>query len=178
MKQEEIIELIQKGKVEKAFVKLYQLFPKVRSILKNYGASKEQCTDIFQDGLVVLYQKLQRSDFAVEVSIEAYLTNTCKFMYLKLQQTKKNTVEPIDLEADELDIEQILQENKKVELAEVAFQQLGEKCKEILMSFYIAKKSMVQIARQFSFSSENVAKTQKYKCLEAARNNYNHLINS
>jgi len=178
MKQKEIIELLQKGKVENAFVKLYRLFPKVRSILKNYGATKEQCNDIFQDALVVLYQKLQQNNFIDEISLEAYLINTCKYMYLKLQRIKETSFEQIEHIVDESDIELILQENKQVELAEAAFKQLGEKCKEILLSFYIGKKSMIQIARQFSFSSENVAKTQKYKCLEAARNNYHQLINS
>jgi RNA polymerase sigma factor (sigma-70 family) len=177
MKEEEIIELLKRGQLEKAFVKLYKLFPKVRSILKKYGATKDHSHDIFQDALVVLYQKLQQVDFTIKISMESYLVNTCKYMLLKSQRTKESFTE-IEQIADHSDLDTILADDKKMETAEAAFQQLGEKCKKILLSFYFGKKSMVEIARQFSFSSEHVAKTQKYKCLESARNNYQKLMNS
>jgi RNA polymerase sigma factor (sigma-70 family) len=177
MKEEEIIQLIQKGRIEKAFVKLYKLFPKVRSILKNHGASKDQSNDLFQDALVVLYQKLQQENFKIEVSIEAYLINTCKFMFLKSQKHQESFANLQEQIPDHSDLENILIEDRKMEIAQAAFEQLGTKCKEILMSFYFGKKSMLEIAKQFSFSSEQVAKTQKYKCLESARKNYTELMN-
>jgi RNA polymerase sigma factor (sigma-70 family) len=177
MKEEQIIELIQNGRVEKAFVKLYKLFPKVRSILKNHGVSKDQSNDIFQDALVVLYQKLQQDHFKIEVSFEAYLINTCKFMFMKAQRHQESFSNLQDNVPDHSDLENILLEDRKAEMAQAAFEQLGAKCKEILMNFYYGKKTMVEIARHFSFSSEQVAKTQKYKCLESARKNYQELMN-
>jgi RNA polymerase sigma factor (sigma-70 family) len=181
MKETIIIELLQQGKIEKAFTRLYKTFPQVRSVLKKYGANKDQVNDIFQDALVVLYQKLQQEDFKIQTSIESYLMNTCKYMFLRLTKTANRVgsldASPMEPIQEEADIEQILSEDKKVQQAETALQQIGEKCREILTSFYIGKKSMTEIAKEFSYSSENAAKTQKYKCLEAARKNYNTLKN-
>ncbi len=176
MKEKEIIELLGSGKIEKAFVKLYKIYPKVRSILKKYGATKDQMNDIFQDALVSLYQKLQRNDFAIQTSIESYITNTCKYMYFKIQKDARSMDELTELVQEEMDIESILLEDKKIQQAETALQLIGQKCREILISFYIGKKSMQEIAKEFSYSSENAAKTQKYKCLEAARKNYNEIL--
>ena len=177
MKEQQIIELIQAGNTERAFTKLYKVFPKVRSILKNYGADKELINDIFQDGLVALYQKLNQDNFEITTSIEAYLINTCKYIFLNKKKGAVPTNELTDLVHEETDIEYFLEMDKKIKRAESALQQMGEKCREILMSFYVHKKSMKEIAEQFSYSSENAAKTQKYKCLEAARNNYKQLDN-
>lgn len=177
MKETSIIELLQIGKIEKAFIKLYKIFPKVRSVLKKYGATKDESNDIFQDALVVLYQKLQQENFTITTSIESYLMNTSKYMFLKTKKGVVTTNELAEIIHEESDIENILLENKKIQQAEIALQQIGEKCREILISFYINKKSMVEIAKQFSFASENVAKTQKYKCLEQARKNYNQILN-
>ena len=173
-----VIELLQSGKIEKAFIRLYKIFPKVRSVLKKYGATKDESNDIFQDALVVLYQKLQQEDFAITTSIESYLMNTSKYMFLKIKRGALVTNKLTEIIHEESDMENILIEDKKIQQAETALLQIGEKCREILTSFYIGKKSMVEIAKQFSFASENVAKTQKYKCLETARKNYNELMNS
>ena len=177
MKDKKIIELLQSGKIEKAFIRLYKISSKVKPILKKYGATKDVLDDIFQDALVVLYQKLQQSNFKIETSIESYIINTCKYIFLKAKRDIVETKELTDLMNEETDVEIFFLEDKKIEQAQKALQQIGEKCREILISFYIHKKSMVEIAKQFSFTSENAAKTQKYKCLEQARKNYNQILN-
>jgi RNA polymerase sigma factor (sigma-70 family) len=177
MKEQQIIELLQAGKTERAFMKLYKIFPKVRSILKKYGADKDLIDDIFQDGLVALYQKLNQENFTITISIEAYLINTCKYIYLNKKKGTVPTKELTELVHEETDVEHFVEMDKKIRRAESVLQQMGEKCREILLSFYVHKKSMKEIAEQFSYSSENAAKTQKYKCLEAARNNYKQLDN-
>ena len=178
MKEKEIIQLLQSGNIEKAFVRLYKLYPKVRAILKTNGAGKEQVADIFQDALVVLYQKLQQESFQLDISLEAYVLNTCKYMFLKSQRPVVKSVELAEQVQEDEDLEIYLQEDQKILRAETALKQIGEKCREILLSFYIAKMPMADIARRFSFATENVAKTQKYKCLEAARKTYRDLLNA
>ena len=64
---------------------------------------------------------------------------------------------------------------QKYNQAEEAFILLGEKCKELLMQFYFHKKPMIEIASMLGFANEKVAKNQKYKCLEKAKENYTQL---
>jgi hypothetical protein len=39
----------------------------------------------------------------------------------------------------------------------------------MLQLFYLKKKSMAELAKEFGFKSEKVAKNQKYKCLQYAK---------
>jgi hypothetical protein len=42
----------------------------------------------------------------------------------------------------------------------------------LLILFYFKKKSFREIASSLAFRSENVAKNQKYRCLQKAKDNY------
>ncbi|MGZ4115910.1 MAG: RNA polymerase sigma factor, partial [Bacteroidia bacterium] len=55
-------------------------------------------------------------------------------------------------------------------LAEKVISELGERCKELLILFYFHSKKLKDIASKMGYNSENTAKNQKYKCLEAAKN--------
>ena len=57
------------------------------------------------------------------------------------------------------------QKNADFQLMEKAMQALGEPCKSLLESYYLSKKSMVEIATDFGYTNADNAKNQKYKCL-------------
>jgi DNA-directed RNA polymerase specialized sigma subunit len=65
-----------------------------------------------------------------------------------------------------------LQEEEKFKKAETALQKLGDKCKKLLQLFYAQKKSFKEIADELDFTNEKIAKNQKYRCMEKARENY------
>lgn len=52
---------------------------------------------------------------------------------------------------------------------------LGQKCKELLELFYFKKLSMKDISKKLGFASEKVAKNQKYRCIEKAKENLKNL---
>ena len=56
-------------------------------------------------------------------------------------------------------------EPEDFELMEQALQHLGEPCKEFLESYYLRKKNMSEIAKEFGYTNADNAKNQKYKCL-------------
>jgi hypothetical protein len=55
---------------------------------------------------------------------------------------------------------------------------LGEKCKQILILFYFKKESYKKIATLLDFSDDKIAKNQKYRCLQKAKENYLQLSNN
>ncbi len=57
------------------------------------------------------------------------------------------------------------QRNADFLLMEKAMQGLGEPCKRLLESYYLQKKSMLEIAGNFGYTNADNAKNQKYKCL-------------
>jgi RNA polymerase sigma factor (sigma-70 family) len=178
MKEDQIIQLLLQDKIDKAFVKLYAMYPQIRNLLKKYGANRDEVQDIFQDALVVLYQKLKQENFSIQTSLQAYITNTCKYMYLHKQKRAGKQVELMEIPVDETELTYWINQEKNMSQAEAALMQIGERCREILLLFYMQGKTMAEIARQYAYSSEHVAKTQKYKCLEAARNTYKKLLHS
>jgi len=63
------------------------------------------------------------------------------------------------------DLEIHEQRNADFLLMEKAMSGLGEPCKSLLESYYLQKKSMVEIAADFGYTNADNAKNQKYKCL-------------
>jgi RNA polymerase sigma factor (sigma-70 family) len=78
-------------------------------------------------------------------------------------------------EAQEQELREAVEEEQRAKLAEKVLDQLGERCRELLVLFYNKGLKLKDIASRMGYSSENTAKNQKYKCLEAAKNRLKEL---
>jgi DNA-directed RNA polymerase specialized sigma24 family protein len=150
------------------FMELYQrTFPKVAAFIHKSGGNLDEAKDIFQDALVIYYEKTRDESFQPEVNAEAYLTGICKFLWFKKHKIKSRLPET------ELPFELHLEDETEPTVSEKLVQfvaHAGKKCLELLRAFYYDKKSMSEIADQFEFSGERSATAQKFKCLEKVRN--------
>ena len=170
MKNEKLIELLTNGKQEKAFTYLYNSFPKVeKHILRNSG-TKEAALDVFQEGLILLYRKINGK--AID-NPEAFLITTCHFLWkneLRKKKVRINTSDDVSsIEAtDELDL--LIEKENKLKQLEYIILSLGEKCKSIFELFYYQAFDMNSIANKLGYKNVQTAKVQKYKCMERARN--------
>lgn len=151
---------------------IYDCFPKVKKFIRENQGTPDDADDVFQDALVILYKKVQDHSFVLTAPLNQYLMGVVKNCWFQeLRRRKKMPIsimenEPIDHNTDH---EPILQ------LATTAFQLLGEKCRQILILFYFNKKTCREIANIFSFQDEHVARNQKYRCLQKAKENYLNL---
>jgi RNA polymerase sigma factor (sigma-70 family) len=172
MTDQEIIAHLQNDKYQKAVNGLYKFMPAVKSfVLKNSGTS-EDAKDIFQDALVVLYKKVHTKDFTLTVSLNTYLVAIAKNVWW--QELRKRNKMPMTEPQDDI-AEVFVDDEPQFSLAEAAFHLLGEKCKQLLTLFYFQKKSFREIATMLAFSDEQVAKNQKYRCIQKAKENFNSL---
>lgn len=172
MKEAQLIEKLKENN-EQAFKLLYKYFPKIKSYLIGFGATKQEAEDVYHEALFILINKINNPQFELTSSVNTFLFSICKHKYISLNREKKKT---FDLEYDsniDLDLEAAILEDQKFERAQSAFQKLEESCRKLLKAFYVDGKRMKQIALDFGFSSDKVAKTQKYRCLEAAKKNFN-----
>jgi RNA polymerase sigma factor (sigma-70 family) len=144
----------------------------------NKGGTKEDAQDIFQEALIIFCDKCLDPNFTCTASIDSYLYGTSRFLWKNLQRKKGLDVNSSS-ELNDNDIPENIEEDwdkeSQFRLAENAIASLGEKCKDILKFFYIDKRKMEEITKILGFKSANVAKTQKYRCLEKARANYLNL---
>ena len=169
MTDKEIIEHLQNNKYSRAVNGLYDILPSVKQYVRNNNGSADDAQDIFQDALVILYKKIHAGQLVLSVPLKTYLLAVVKNCWLaELRRRKKLPV------ADTLpDIaDDTINEDPGFAIASSAFNFLGKKCKELLILFYFKKKSLKDIAKELAFSSEMVAKNQKYRCIQKAKENY------
>jgi len=197
MNNVKITDWLRNEKQERAFSKLYTLFPKVEKYILLNSGSKEEALDIFQEGLIILYQK-SKSDSTLIA--DEFLIKTCKYLWHNELRKKKvrgygdfesqlrssttpnksNNINNLIQEDSELEL-LIEKENKLIQVEEIV-KQISKKCREIFELFYFKSMSMTEIAKKIGYKSVQSAKVQKYKCMEQARNlalaNTEHNINT
>lgn len=142
-----------------------------RFILRNKG-NESEVPDIFQDGLIALYKLALRGKIDNETNIEGYLFSICRNLWLKELKKKKRTTElPNDIEAipvEDVAIKNYISKDQQ-ELFDKLLSQLGKDCHQLLNYFYYDRKRIKEIVDLMGFSSEQVAKNKKSKCMKKLR---------
>ena len=141
----------------------------VQTLILNNNGSTEDAKDIFQEAIVVLYEKVKSGSFELNCQIKTYVYSVCRRLWLKrLNQLQKFSPEVDGIEnmvVVEEDMEAHELRNNEFQVMEKSMQNLGEPCKSLLESYYLHKKSMQEIAGDFGYTNADNAKNQKYKCL-------------
>jgi RNA polymerase sigma factor (sigma-70 family) len=169
MTDKEIIEHLQQNKFSLALKGLYKILPFVKKYVSANSGTADDAQDIFQDALVILCKKAQSGSFILTVPMKDYLMAIVKNCWLQeLRRRKKlpGGETPNDIISIETG------ETPGFDLAKAAFELLGEKCRQLLILFYYKNESFKKIAAQLSFSDEKIAKNQKYRCLQKAKEYY------
>ena len=154
----------------KAIETIYkQHFSMVQSLVLNNSGYPDDARDIFQEAMIVLYQKARSGSFELNCQLKTYLYSVCRRLWLKrLNQMQRISPEVDNLEETvpvEEELERHEQRNRDFLVMEQAMNNLGEPCKSLLEAYYMEKKSMVEIAGDFGYTNADNAKNQKYKCL-------------
>jgi RNA polymerase sigma factor (sigma-70 family) len=141
----------------------------IQSFILNNNGSVDEARDIFQEAMVVLYEKSRDTTFSLTCQIKTYIYSVCRRLWLKrLQQLNRytNQVEGVEeIVPVEEEIEEHEKKNADFIMMESAMGKIGEPCKSLLDAYYLQKKSMQAIAGEFGYTNADNAKTQKYKCL-------------
>jgi RNA polymerase sigma factor (sigma-70 family) len=144
-------------------------FNMVQSLILGNNGNPDDARDIFQEAMIVLYEKARSGTFQLNSQLKTYLYSVCRRLWLKrLSQLQRFSPEVENLEEIipvEEDLERHEQRNKDFHLMERSMKSLGEPCKSLLEAYYLEKKSMVDIAADFGYTNADNAKNQKYKCL-------------
>jgi len=141
----------------------------VQALIINNNGSTDDAKDIFQEAMIVLYEKVRSGSFELNCQVKTYIYAVCKRLWLKkLQQSSRFGISTEGLETEILvddEIEDHSKRNAEFEIMEKAIDNLGEPCKSLLEAYYLKKKSMQEIAATFGYTNPENAKNQKYKCL-------------
>jgi RNA polymerase sigma factor (sigma-70 family) len=158
---------------EALFMKLYQeAFPLVARHVSKMGGSFDEAKDIFQDALVLYYEKMQVSGVALKYTEKAYLFGIAKYLWIKRYKQNSNNVSLDQQETSFTEVadfaDTMYEEVSSIKLMRL-LQQAGQKCMQLLSAFYYEKLDMETLAEQFGFSGPRSATVQKFKCLEKVK---------
>jgi DNA-directed RNA polymerase specialized sigma24 family protein len=152
---------------EKLFMALYKkAFPAVAKYVSKMGGSFDDAKDVFQDALVIYYEKLVTQSVALNTNEQAYLLGIAKHLWAK--RFKENILHTtLDAHDDDWMEDEVLQPSpaKLLHYLETA----GQKCMELLKAFYYDNLPVNKIAELFGYSGVRSATVQKYKCMEKVR---------
>jgi RNA polymerase sigma factor (sigma-70 family) len=144
-------------------------FAMVQSLIINNNGSSDDAKDIFQEAVVVLYEKSKFGSFELNCQVKTFLYSVARRLWLKRLQQMKRFSTQVDGLAEVVPIEEEVehheQRNVDFQHMEKAMGSLGEPCKSLLEAYYINNKSMTEIAGNFGYTNADNAKNQKYKCL-------------
>ena len=144
-------------------------FAMVQSFILNNSGSSDDARDIFQEAMIVLFEKSRSESFELSSQLKTYIYSVCRRLWLKkLNQNQRYTGQIENMEETipvEEDLESHEKRNTDFTLMETAMSKIGEPCKSLLDAYYIQKKHMQEIAADFGYTNADNAKTQKYTCL-------------
>ena len=157
--------LIQHDK--KILENIYKNFSKriENHIIKN-GGTTEDARDVFQDALMVIYNKSQKKDFELTSQFYTYLFGIARFIWVRKRQKKSNNTVSLDKEDTyrlNTDIEADLIAQERHNIYRSSFMKLGTFCQQILELSY-AKKKMEEITQIMGLKNEHTARNRKYRC--------------
>lgn len=168
-----------------ALTQLYRrYFPMVLHLVVNNSGSEDDAKDIYQETLIVLYEKVSADSLELNCQLKTYLYSVSRRLWLKQLSKRSRATNgrtdggrngsdgdgtyfsdaeipaPVedDLEAHEA-------RDRQFDLMADSLGKLGEPCRTLLEDFYIRHFSMQQITEKFGYTNADNAKTQKYKCL-------------
>lgn len=144
-------------------------FNMVQALIINNNGSADDAKDIFQEAMIVLYEKVRSGTFELNCQIKTFVYSVSRRLWLKrLQQQNRYSAPGDNMEAVvpvEEELEDHEQRNAEFEMMEKAINNLGEPCKSLLEAYYLQKQNMQVIAANFGYTNADNAKNQKYKCL-------------
>jgi RNA polymerase sigma factor (sigma-70 family) len=154
---------------DRALSYLYKLhYPMVSHFILSNSGTPDEAKDIFQEGILVFYEKIKDGTLELTCQIKTYLYSVCRRLWLKKLAEKNRFAGVIDSENFiGLDDEPVTPEETELKFSvmEQAMNQLGEPCRTLLEDFYINARSMQDITEKFGYTNADNAKNQKYKCL-------------
>lgn len=160
---------------DEALTQLYRrYFPMVLHLITTNNGNEDDAKDIYQETLVVLYEKVRAGSFDLHSQLKTYIYAVGRRLWLKqLAQKSRYMVRDIDVDATDAtaagqvgdDLVDHEERNRQFELMGESLGRLGEPCRTLLEDFYIRHLSMQDITEKFGYTNADNAKTQKYKCL-------------
>lgn len=152
-------------------------FKNVQKLILNNSGNDSDAKDIFQDAIMVLYEKAQNRDFTLTCAIKTFLYAVSKNIWLnKLRKNGKNV--QIEKMPDEIAIDpnglDKLVNSEQQKYYNQLLAKVDKESQRVLKLYYYEKKKMKEIAEIMGYANAQVAKNKKLRCLKKLRTLVSH----
>ena len=156
----------EKGAIEAVYKENYSMIQ--HFIISNNG-TEDDARDVFQEAMMVLYEKSRSPEFELTCQIKTYLYSVCRRLWLKKLQYARRIETQVENHDKVVAVEEDMEQHEKLTQQylsmRTAMGKIGEPCKSLIEAFYVHRKNMHEIASFFGYTNADNAKNQKYKCL-------------
>lgn len=148
-----------------------EYYPTIQVLIFRNSGKDEDAEDIFQDTLMIIYQKVKNNDLKLECSFKTYFYSISRNLWLqKLDKNKISGNPYTDIEnfielSDEFMYEIFDEENEKIKLLQKHFLNLSKDCIKVLRLF-LTKMPLKEIQEIMGFKTLKYTKTRKFLCKE------------
>jgi len=151
-----------------------QILPFLEAYIGNLGGSAADAKDLFQEAMIIVFQKVRRESFEPKKNIPEYLIGICKKMWFDRlsERQKRLNFEYLEGKEDGLYDEMFVEPDPPVNPQEVKrtlyirhITALRKECREIL---YLVRQGVTpeEISRIFGYSDPKIIYNKKAYCLK------------
>lgn len=151
-----------------------EYFKLIRSYILRNNGTEEEAEDVFQDTILIVYEKIKSDKLKLSSSFATYFYAICRNLWLQRLQLLQRT-QSEDQATDswnEIPSPEEYMDYEEEKLFQVHFRKLDKDCQHVLTS-YFERKPFRTIADELQFSP-NYIKKLKFKCKEKL---YKSIIN-
>ncbi|GAA6765818.1 hypothetical protein AAFH68_17560 [Flavobacterium sp. CGRL1] len=165
-----LIEDLKMGE-SKSYRLLYQFyFPSIALYVKQNQGNNEDAEDVFQEAIIVLFQKVNEPQFVLTSSLKTYLYAVSKNVWLKKLRDNKIKIINDELSLSDYKNEivsfEMEPENLREEKLENWLQKITSHCQNILKALFFYEMPMQNLMIKMGWKNKHSASNQKHKCIQ------------
>jgi len=168
MKEFSDVEIIECLKNRQSYVVRYlsdRYLPMIRLMVTQMGGTSEDAKDIFQDGLIIILEKIDTNQFVLTCKFKTFLYSVCLNLWKAILDKRKAAANYFNRRVDsssEVDFSEEYDNQLYESLLNDVFETLDPVCKEIL-KLYWQEYSPMEIAEKLGYTYGYVRK-KKCEC--------------
>lgn len=135
-------------------------FPSVKSFIMNHNGNEQDAFDIFQDGVLSLYQNVLNGKFKKGSSVKTYLFAICKNKWFSRHKMKVREQKILEMDFQDDDTMEV-----DADLIRKMMNDLKPECVDVLVGFYFQHMSIRMLRIKYGLGSDQAAKNKKFRCL-------------
>jgi len=138
--------------------------PVITSYITSNSGTPSDAEDIFQEALIIIYEKLRDEQLELKSSLATYIYSICKNLWLKVLRRKSSGFLPLegDFFVSDENLIEAIEQSEKYSLYRKYFQKLDVSCRQVI-SLFIAGSKTEEVMSITGFSNSHVRK-KRFDC--------------